>query len=277
MPSNFGEKLAGAFEERGQLCVGIDPHSHVLAGWGLPDSVAGLREFSVRMIEAAFNRASIVKPQVSFFERFGAQGYEVLSEVTQLAKSKNLLVIADAKRGDIGTTMDAYLEAWFGDLSGLHADALTTSPYLGLETTVSSMEPWLSRGKGIFSLVATSNPEGETIQKAILSNQTLAESQWMKLSALNSGARKLGNFGSVIGATLKLADFGFTQEPNHTPVLSPGFGAQGAVLEDAKHIFGSLTPQVIFSVSRSLTSFGPTGVADAIDAANKSLRLGLSQ
>ncbi|MFM2025263.1 MAG: Orotidine 5-phosphate decarboxylase, partial [Actinomycetota bacterium] len=108
MHSKFGKQLLEAFESRGQLCVGIDPHASLLQSWGLPDSASGIREFSLRVIDAASTRVGVIKPQVSFFERFGAAGFQVLAEVTNQAKEAGLLVIADAKRGDIGTTMDAY-------------------------------------------------------------------------------------------------------------------------------------------------------------------------
>lgn len=272
---NFGTRLHEAFEAQGQLCVGIDPHAALLVSWGLADDAHSLREFSLRVIEAAKGRVSIVKPQVSFFERFGAKGYEVLAEVTNAAKEAGLLVIADAKRGDIGTTMDAYLEAWFGDKSGLYADALTTSPYLGLGATSEVFDKWISRGKGIYSLVATSNPQGETVQLANLGVSTLAAAQWRELSTLNG--EDIGPFGAVLGATLDLDRFEIDGSLLNVPILAPGFGAQGAKLSDARAIYGALAKNVAYSVSRSILQAGPEGLAAAIEDANRELIQGLNK
>ena len=257
----------------GQLCVGIDPHSVLLKSWGLKDDIAGLREFSLSVVQACASRVSLIKPQVSFFERFGAPGYEVLSEVTQLAHSAGLVVVADAKRGDIGTTMDAYLEAWFGNKSGLYADALTVSPYLGLGAISEGFEKWIVAGKGVYSLVATSNPQGETVQRATIENKTLAADQWSQLSNLNGTG--FGPYGAVIGATLDLTSFGIDSETSNVPILAPGFGAQGALLAEASKIYGELAKNVAYSISRSVLQAGPSGIVDAINKANSELRAGL--
>ncbi|MCX6485765.1 MAG: orotidine-5'-phosphate decarboxylase [Rhodoluna sp.] len=278
MANSFGEKLSAAFEAKGQLCVGIDPHSHLLTSWDLDDSPKGLREFSLRVVEAASGLVSAVKPQVSFFERFGATGYEVLSEVTQFAHSEGLLVIADAKRGDIGSTMDAYLEAWFGDLSGLYADAVTTSPYLGLAETSEVFGKWQAFGKGFYSLVATSNSQGESVQLAQVNGRTLASDQFAQLSGLNANpAGMLGSRGAVLGATLDLERYGIKTEADLVPILAPGFGAQGAKLSDARAIYKGLSSQVSFSVSRSILDAGARDLSSAIVNANSELVQGLTK
>lgn len=275
LPKLFGANLLESFDSFGQLCVGIDPHSTLLTSWGLDDDISGLREFSLRVVDAASGQVSAVKPQVSFFERFGASGYEVLAEVTQLAHSKGLLVIADAKRGDIGTTMDAYLEAWFGSKSGLYADALTVSPYLGLGATTEGFEKWTASGKGIYSLVATSNPQGESVQRAVISGRSLAADQWNQLSQKNADG--YGPCGAVIGATLDLRSFGISDEIQNVPILAPGFGAQGARLGDALVIFGKLAKHVSYSVSRSVLQAGPSSLESAIQTANRELKNGLNK
>ena len=164
MPKSFGAKLTEAFNEKGQLCVGIDPHASLLDSWGLADSADSLLEFGRRVIDAASGRVGIVKPQVSFFERHGSEGFAALEVLTRESRDAGLLVIADAKRGDIGTTMDAYLDAWLGKKSPFFADSLTVSPYLGAGVYLEKMGEYFERGKGVISLVATSNPEGETVQ-----------------------------------------------------------------------------------------------------------------
>lgn len=275
MVNLFGEKLIEVQEAFGQLCVGIDPHSSLLQSWGLPDDVAGLREFSLAVVEASAGEASVIKPQVSFFERFGAAGYEVLAETTQLAHDLGLLVIADAKRGDIGTTMEAYLEAWFGAKSGLFADALTVSPYLGLGAISDGFDKWIGRGKGIYSLVATSNPQGETVQRAVIGDSTLAADQWKQLSHLNAG--NFGPYCAVIGATLDLSSFGIDKSLLNVPILAPGFGAQGALLTNANQIYGALAKNVSYSVSRSVLEAGPKHLVSAIQSANAELKTGLNK
>lgn len=277
MARNFGKRLEQAFRDKGQLCVGIDPHASLLESWGLHQSVSGLREFSLRVVDAAHSRVGIIKPQVSFFESFGSKGFAVLEEVTQYAAQADLIVIADAKRGDIGTTMDAYFEAWFGDDSGLFADALTVSPYLGLGAVTNGFSRFEEHGKGLFSLVATSNPEGHSVQLAKIGSDSLAADQLRQLGALNADSASLGNFGAVLGATLNFDDFGINLNASTTPVLAPGFGAQGAQLSDARRIFGDRADQVCYSVSRSVLSAGPSGVDQLVDSAAKELAIALEK
>ena len=277
MPNTFGAKLEAAFDEHGQLCVGIDPHLSLLAEWGLSDSAESLLSFGRTVIEAASGRVGIVKPQVSFFERHGAAGFAALELLTREARDAGLLVIADAKRGDIGTTMDAYLDAWLGKNSPFFADSLTVSPYLGAGVYLDKLGEYVERGKGVISLVATSNPEGETVQLGV------AQSQFENLGRINQviagPGDTLGPVGAVIGATLNLQRFGLqldAQGKVKTPILAPGFGAQGAELGDIKRLFGSVAGTVIASVSRSVLEAGPTGIANAIDNHRLQLEKGLA-
>jgi orotidine-5'-phosphate decarboxylase len=171
--------------------------------------------------------------------------------------------------------MDAYLDAWFGEKSGLFADALTVSPYLGLGATAEGFAKWASEGKGVYSLVATSNPQGETVQRATLNGTTLAGDQWNQLSELNGP--KFGPYGAVIGATIDFKSFGIDESLQNVPILAPGFGAQGALLSDARQIYGELANNVTFSVSRSVLNVGPSGLIQAIDLANAELARALNQ
>lgn len=277
MPKSFGSKLQAVFEAHGQLCVGIDPHASLLESWGLPDNAESLLEFSRAVIQASSGRVGIVKPQVSFFERHGAAGFAVLEAVTREARDAGLLVIADAKRGDIGTTMDAYLDAWLGRSAPFFADSLTVSPYLGAGVYLDRMSDYFERGKGLFSLVATSNPEGESVQLDV------AKGQWEALARVNQVAAgpgdKLGSVGAVIGATLNLAKFKLElngSEGARTPILAPGFGAQGAELSEIKRLFGEASSTVVASVSRSILETGPNGLAMAIENHKMQLEKGLA-
>ena len=277
MASSFGARLHESFSSKGHLCVGIDPHVSLLEQWGLPVNSEGLREFSMRVVDASHSRIGVLKPQVSFFERFGSKGFEVLGEVTQYAAEAGLIVIADAKRGDIGTTMDAYFEAWFGEDSGLYADALTVSPYLGLGAVTNGFTRFEEQGKGLFSLVATSNPEGQSVQLSKVNSISLAADQLRQLEALNAKSETFGSYGAVLGATLDFETFGIDLASSKTPILAPGFGAQGARLADARGIFGEKADQVVYSVSRSVLSAGPTGIVSKIESAANELALALEK
>lgn len=283
MPSTFGSRLETAFAQHGQLCVGIDPHAALLGEWGLPDRAAGVEEFADRVIDGASQRVGIIKPQVAFFERHGSAGFAVLERVAVKARDAGLLVIMDAKRGDIGSTMDGYFDAWLGKSAPFFSDALTVSPYLGIDSLNRVMGEAAERGKGLFVLSATSNPEGERHQLAERGGKTVASDIWNALATPNSVAAgpgdSIGSFGAVLGATADLKRFGIDLEAAErplTPILAPGFGAQGARLGDLKRLFGAHAPAVLASVSRSVLEAGPRGVAAAIDAAKAELESGLA-
>ena len=149
---------------RGPLCLGIDPHPELLTAWGLPTTADGLAAFCDICVEA-FAGFAVVKPQVAFFEAYGAAGYAVLERTIAALRDAGVLVLADAKRGDIGTTMAAYAAAWAGD-SPLAADAVTASPYLGFGSLRPLLETAAAHDRGVFVVAATSNPEGATVQQA---------------------------------------------------------------------------------------------------------------
>jgi len=278
LPSSFGVRLGQTFEKYGQLCVGVDPHASLLESWGLNDSAEGLREFAFTVLSAAQGRVGIIKPQVSFFERHGSAGFKVLEDLCQKASEADLLVILDAKRGDIGTTMDAYFDAWLGKAAPFVSDALTVSPYLGFDSLRDVYAGAAERGKGVIVLCATSNPEGAGLQKAKMDDgQSVAANIWRSLGQLNevtqAPGEKLGSFGAVVGATLRLGQFGLseiTSEPlkhrSNTPILAPGFGAQGARLSDLDRLFGEAAGSVIASVSRSILTAGPLDIDESISA-----------
>lgn len=269
--STFGERLVAAGAERGRLCVGIDPHAHLLRAWGLNDDVDGMRSFARTCVEAFAETVAVVKPQVAFFERFGSAGFAVLEETLRDLREAGCLTLADAKRGDIGSTMAGYAAAWLSDDSPLSADAVTVSPYLG----VGSLQPVLDlaeeKGRGVFVLAATSNPEAVAFQ-SIMDEEgvTLAQGVVNQCAALNAAykaAGRPGNVGVVVGATL--AQPPVLDELNG-PVLLPGVGAQGATAQDVKVITAAV-PQLGFAnVSRSVLSAGPQ-VVDLREAVKSAL------
>lgn len=270
MSERFGERVRAAVHARGPLCVGIDPHAALLAAWGLTDDAQGVREFGLRTVEAASGRVAVVKPQVSFFERFGSQGIAALEDVLAAARAAELLVIADAKRGDIGSTMDDYARAWLTPGAPLEADALTVNPFLGVGALDGAFSLAADHGKGLFVLAATSNPEAERLQRSVnASGDTVSASIIAEVTARNaesSPAGEWGSFGFVIGATVDWEQAGISAFTPAAPILAPGFGAQGATPADLRVRFGAMTDAVIASESRSLLSAGPVDLAEAITA-----------
>lgn len=263
--AGFGARLRAALDAHGPLCVGIDPHEHLLVDWSLPVTADGVREFGLRVVDAAAGRVGVVKPQAAFFERFGAAGFAALEEVLAAARAAGLLVIADAKRGDIGTTMAGYAAAWLGEGAPLEADAVTLSPYLGPDSLAETFRYARESGKGAFVLAATSNPEAGELQRSPAGGRSVAAYVAESVRGAESAAA-LHDIGLVIGATVDRATFGLSDEAlADLPILAPGFGAQGAEPADLPHLFGPLARNVIASESRSILSAGPRGLAARID------------
>ncbi len=268
--AGFGARLQDAITRRGPLCLGIDPHPELLRAWQLPATADGLAAFCDTCIEA-YAGFAVVKPQVAFFEAYGAAGYAVLERTIGGLRDAGVLVLADAKRGDIGSTMAAYAAAWAGD-SPLAADAVTASPYLGFGSLRPLLDTAADHGRGVFVLAATSNPEGATVQNAYSGGRTVAQTIVDEVGAWNrleTGPRP-GSVGVVVGATRtaipELDGLG-------GPVLVPGIGAQGGRPEALKRLAvapGSLLP----AVSREVLRAGPD--VTALRAAGERMRDALS-
>lgn len=256
----FGGRLRAALDAYGPLCVGIDPHESLLRHWGLEVSAAGVREFGLRTVEAAAGAVGVVKPQVAFFERFGSAGFAALEEVIVAARGAGLIVIADAKRGDIGTTMDGYAAAWLLPGAPLESDAVTLSPYLGADALHGALATAIQHDKGAFVLAATSNPEAAVVQRArVDEDESVAERVAHDIAARNIGAPgSLGPLGLVVGATVDRRAYGLNDVVlAGSPILAPGFGAQGAEPGDLGRLFGAVASQVVASESRSVLGAGP--------------------
>lgn len=255
MDQTFGARLWAALRERGPLCAGIDPHADLLAAWGLPDDASGAERFSRTVVEALADTVGLVKPQAAFYERFGSPGVAALERTIADARAAGLLVLTDAKRGDIGTTAAAYAQAFLDPAGPLFSDALTVSPYLGF----GSLQPFLdtaeANGCGVFVLALTSNPEGPQVQHARAADgRTVAGTILAEVAARNAGAHPQGSVGVVVGATI-----GRTGEDLacNGPVLVPGLGAQGGGADDLRRIFGSVAGHVVPAVSREILRAGP--------------------
>ena len=249
--ATFGARLAAAISERGPLCPGIDAHPGLLDAWGLAQDVDGLATFCETCV-AAFAGFAVVKPQVAFFEAYGSAGYAVLERTIAALRDAGVLVLADAKRGDIGSTMAAYAQAWAGD-SPLAADAVTASPYLGFGSLRPLLDTAAAHDRGVFVLAATSNPEGVAIQQANTGEHTVAQSIVDAAAARNIQNRP-GSVGVVVGATAeKVPDLSRLDGP----VLVPGVGAQGGRPEALAGMGGSRPGQLLPSVSREILRAGP--------------------
>lgn len=275
----FGERLAAEFARGRHLCAGIDPHAELLSAWGTSDDAAGAERMGRDVVAAAAGVAACVKPQIAFFERFGSEGYRALERIFADARDAGVMVIADVKRGDIGSSFGAYAAAWLGTGSPLEADAMTVAAYQGFGTLSAALERVRDDGKGLFVLAATSNPEAQAVQAAmredgvtVASSMVADAEQWNRSEQERAGAaRSIGSVGVVLGATLRLRDFGIDTERPRTalPVLAPGFGHQGARIEDAASIFGTLGSALLANESRSILSGGPERLAARLaDRAN---------
>ncbi|WP_368499720.1 orotidine-5'-phosphate decarboxylase [Herbiconiux sp. A18JL235] len=275
MIAPFGTRLDSVFGSKGHLCVGVDPHPYLLTEWGLTVDAAGVRSFGLAVVEAvaASEWVGIVKPQVAFFEAYGSAGFAALEDVLAAARDAGLLVIGDAKRGDIGSTNDGYAAAWLTPGSPLEIDALTVTAFTGVGALGGLFDRAEAAGKGVFVLSATSNPESrglQTARTAGASGVSVSRLVADEVAERNTDRTRLGDFGLVLGATKRLDDYGFAAEAlrtlSTTPVLAPGFGFQGAEFPVIPHVFGPLAPNTVVSVSRSILQHGAAGLAAAIAA-----------
>jgi orotidine-5'-phosphate decarboxylase len=281
MTEGFGDRLVGAIATTSPLCVGVDPSSALLAAWGLEDSAAGVSQLSMTVLEAVSDVAAAIKPQVAFFERHGSAGLAALEGLLAEARGLGVLVVADAKRGDIDSTMAAYGDAWLRDESPLAADALTITAYLGFGAMAAVVDQARRSGRGLFCVVASSNPEGRSLQEANTASglsveaSLLAELAASNASELVAGAG-LGSLGAVVGATRSVGNLDLASLRG--PYLVPGVGAQGATAHDVGRLFEGVTPNsVLVNASRSILAAGPSiaGLRSAARALADELRAAL--
>lgn len=281
MTGGFGAHYQRAVGQRGRLCAGIDPHAELLEQWGLPVSVDGLARFADICVEALGPVAAVIKPQVAFFEIFGSAGFAVLERVILGCQEAGALVLADAKRGDIGSTMAAYATAWLDDASPLCADAVTVSPYLGFGSLAPALQAARDGERGVFVLARTSNPDGAEIQLATVADVPPGDrpparsvGQSIVDAAAASNADGSATVGLVVGATRA---HGLDLAALRGPILSPGLGAQGATPADLPEVFaGADTSWVLPASSRGVLRAGPAtavlraefeATRDAVEAA----------
>ncbi len=268
MGQTYGERLTAAMAARGALCVGIDPHPGILARWGLPNDVRGLERCARGMVEALGELVPVFKPQSAFFEAHGSRGIAVLERTLADLHAAGALSLLDVKRGDIGSTMDAYAAAYLTDGSPLAADAVTLSPYLGFGSLAGAVALARQQGRGVYVLALTSNPEGREVQHAVTADgRRVAQLIVDEAAAANAGPG-LGSVGLVVGATIGRVGIDFSAL--NGSILAPGLGAQGAGAADLAEVFGPAARLVLPAMSREVLGAGPEP-ADLQDAARRAL------
>lgn len=258
MEDTFAERFARARSAFGPLVFGLDPSRAVLDKWGLGDCHDGLERFVDLVLQAAVGTVGLVKPQSAFYERHGWRGMRALSRLVAEARRAGLLVILDAKRGDVGSTNDAYAEAYLGPDAAIPVDALTVHPYLGFGAMESLLERAHRTGSCLLVVTRSSNPEGRCVQAARDESGRSVEAGLLeeigrRNAELAPGA--IGPIGAVIGATQAGPELDLVS--THALYLAPGVGAQGAMPEDLARVFGACRDRVMPSVSRLLLDAGP--------------------
>lgn len=234
--SDFAARLTDGVRRHGPLCVGIDPHPGMVPALFGGDTAKGLEYWGRALVEAAAGKVAVIKPQVGFFERLGPGGMAALAAVTRAARDAGLLVLMDAKRGDIGSTAEGYAEAYLSPGAFFEADALTVNPYMGLDT----LEPFAKRakagGKGLVVLVRTSNPGASDFQML----ETGGKPLYMHIAeALRPLTDRLmspcgwSNLMMVVGATAPEEARRVRSAAPKALFLVPGYGAQGAAADAA--------------------------------------------
>ncbi len=278
--SGFGDRLSAAMGERAPLCVGVDPSRELLARWGLSDDATGLAAFGTAVLDAVAEIVPMVKPQSAFFERHGSRGIAALEGFCRDARARGLLVLFDGKRGDIGSTTDAYAQAYLTSESRLEVDAMTVTPYLGVGALTPMFEAAQANGRGVFVVARSSNPEGARIQDARVVDEEgdVVNHVLTEVGGANSRApgQHLGSIGVVFGATCETQ--GYDLRAVGGPILAPGLGAQGATVDDIALRFADYRDLVVPTVSRSVLTAGPDvatmrkATADLADACRAALQ-----
>ncbi|GAB3623153.1 orotidine-5'-phosphate decarboxylase [Mariniluteicoccus endophyticus] len=261
MTESYGARLQAAVAARGNLCVGIDPHPSMLEAWGLALDPPGLERCARGMVEALGDRVAVFKPQSAMFEAFGSAGIAVLERVVADCREAGAMILLDAKRGDIGSTMAAYASAYLTPASPLEVDALTVNPFLGFGSLQPAVDAANAHGKGLYVLCRTSNPEGGEVQSADAGGRTVGQVVVDSCRAANGDA-EVGPFGLVVGGTHSELDVdlsGFNGS-----ILVPGIGAQGGTLESLQALFGDAYARILPTTSRDIMRAGPD--ADALRA-----------
>ena len=285
---NFADRLIAATEEFGPLCVGLDPHAGRIPGLFGGDTPEGIEAWGLAMVEAAKGRTGVIKPQSAFYERHGWQGMRALTRILEAARDAGLVVLMDAKRGDIGSTADGYAAAFLAGNAPFPSDALTVNPYMGVDTLEPHVKAAEANGKGVIVLARTSNPGSADFQSKSLEGAPLYERIVEALAPMIERLKGESGWSGlmlVTGATGPQEARRLRELAPDALFLVPGYGAQGAGAADAMSGFvlrGNRLSGGVVSASRSV-SFPPeaqsastlgewrTAITGAINAAQADL------
>lgn len=281
---HFADRFSEAARRLGNpLCVGLDPHvAGIPHGFGVrTDDLAsdasadGVEKFFGEVIDTCAGKVPIVKPQIAFFEQLGWRGLRALERLVAHARNRGLLVLIDAKRGDVGTTAKAYAQSYLWPSSSCRADALTLNPYLGLDSLEPFVEASRAHGVGLFVLARTSNPGAADFQGLSVDGVPLYERVAKALAPLSEelrGSSGWSNLGVVAGATYPEESERLRRVLPHALFLVPGYGAQGGSLADAVRGFvprgGWLEGGMISSSRGILFGSGPLEACAAASVAD---------
>lgn len=250
---HFADRLTQRIKKTSPVCVGLDPQLTKLPE-GIAKDAKGVLQFNKGIIDAVKNIASCVKPQLAFYEVLGWEGMKVFWETCAYAKEQGLIVIADGKRNDIGSTCEAYADAYLSPDSPV--DALTVTPYLGSDGILPFVERCKKNGKGIYVLVKTSNPSSGEVQDLPVGDEVVHEhiAQLVEAIAIQDlgPQTNLSSIGAVVGATYPEEMKYLRTLMPHVPFLIPGYGAQGGTAVDVKYGFLSDGSGAIVNSSRSI-------------------------
>jgi len=259
MASPFGPRLFATVKARSSFCLGVDPTPGLLTGWGLDDDAKGLARFCDIVLSALRGRAGFVKPQSAYFERHGPAGMAVLADFCAAARDQGVLVVLDVKRGDIGSTAEAYAQAYLGERAAIRADAITVLPYMGMGAIAPMVDVAGAAGAGLFIVVRSSNPEGRGLQTARAGDgRTVEQTLIAEIGALNASAPAgtLGSVGAVFAA-MRGEAAGIDLAAMNGPFLVPGLGFQGGSYDEVGELFAGCTDRLVVSASRSVLAHGP--------------------
>jgi orotidine-5'-phosphate decarboxylase len=278
MVDSFASRFAAVRTGRGPLAWGLDPSGRILEEWGLGDSPDGLDRFVDIAVGAAAGTVGVVKYQSAFYERHGWRGIKTLQRSVSEARSAGLLVIVDAKRGDVGSTNDAYADAYLGAGAPIEADAMTVHPYLGLAAMGAFVTRAHQSGSCLFVVTRSSNPEGRPLQSATVDAGLSVEAALLaEIRDLNAelAPGEVGPIGAVVAPSSSAPKLDLAG--SHCLFLAPGIGAQGATVDDVVSVFGDCPDRVIPSASRSLLRGpDPSALQDAASALAVEFRDALS-
>lgn len=259
MSGSFAQRFGEVRERTSALVWGADPAGGLLEQWGVGDTPDGLERFVDVVMEASVGAVGLIKPQAAFYERHGWRGIRSLTRLVQEARDQGLLVVLDAKRGDVGSTNEAYAEAYLGKGAPIEVDALTVHPYLGFEAMDAFVTRAAQSSACLLVVTRSTNPEGRLIQDSAADDGMTVEARLLEAIGSTNAAltdHDPGPIGAVVGVARNQAPLDYLGARGL--FLVPGVGAQGTTPDVVAECFSSCKDRVMPSASRSLLRAGPS-------------------